>query len=641
MMKRVAAFIFGALLLCVTPAVAAPLQAYSRLPAIADVAISDDGQMIAYIASRNEQQTVVVRQIGGDVLQSIALNNVKLRGVQWAGSDYVIIEASTTEAVRNVTRIGEMFQAVSLNIRTGETAQFVSRSRGDQSYLNVLMGGITTGIYEGEPVAYVMALAASESSIQWRYDLVRVNLRNGWTYTHQMGGETARDFLVRQDGAVLARENYDQEQSRWTLAIRQGSGWREVQSLNIPIDTPGIAGFSSDGSALLERFFDEEGQVWRARPISLSSGEIGAPLQGQGDDTIVFNRSGQMVGQIVSFDPPRYAFLDRGLQENWDGIIDAFQGAVVRLVSATPDFSRLVVRVEGRQFSGDYFLFDAAAGRLSPIGASYPEIPSAELAEVRAIRYAAADGLSIGAYLTLPVGREPRNLPLIVMPHGGPQSRDNRGFNWLSQALASRGYAVLQPNFRGSSGEGRAFVEAAYGEWGRKMQTDLSDGVAYLAAEGIADPQRVCILGGSYGGYAAIAGVTLQQGIYRCAVAIAGVFDLEEMLDPRVIGTRSSTMRYWTRYMAVDGPGDPRLDAISTVRAAANGNAPVLLIHGRDDTVAQYSQSTAMESALRRAGRSVELVQLRAEDHWLSSGATRTQALTAAVNFLERNNPPN
>jgi dipeptidyl aminopeptidase/acylaminoacyl peptidase len=149
--------------------------------------------------------------------------------------------------------------------------------------------------------------------------------------------------------------------------------------------------------------------------------------------------------------------------------------------------------------------------------------------EVRRITYAAGDGLKIPAYLTLPRGKPAKNLPLVVLPHGGPAGRDTADFSWRPQALADQGYAVLQPNFRGST-ISWGFMSKGFGEWGRKMQTDLSDGVRYLAKEGIVDPARVCIVGASYGGYAALASPALDPGVYRCAVAVAGIGDVRRML---------------------------------------------------------------------------------------------------------------
>jgi len=278
------------------------------------------------------------------------------------------------------------------------------------------------------------------------------------------------------------------------------------------------------------------------------------------------------------------------------------------------------------------------------IGYAYPDLNADLVGEMRAIRYAAGDGMEIPGYLTLPPGvTEPRDLPLVVLPHGGPAARDTMGFDWWAQGLASRGYAVLQPNFRGSAGLGDEHLEAGYGEWGLKMQTDLSDGVRYLAAEGIIDPQRVCIVGASYGGYAALAGPTLDPGVYRCAVSVAGVSDLRTMVQwsAAQAGRRDSpVVRYWNRFMGAERLGDRSLDDRSPAFRAAEADAPILLLHGWDDTVVPYDQSRIMAEALERAGRPYELVRLDGEDHWLSREATRQRMLNETVRFLETHNPP-
>jgi len=258
------------------------------------------------------------------------------------------------------------------------------------------------------------------------------------------------------------------------------------------------------------------------------------------------------------------------------------------------------------------------------------------------ITYEAADGLKIPAYLTLPAGRPATKLPLVVLPHGGPAARDTMNFDWWAQAIASRGYAVLKPNYRGSTITER-FTTAGYGQWGRKMQTDLSDGVRYLAKQGIIDPARVCSVGASYGGYAALAGVALDPGIYRCAVSVAGLSDLKRMLEwvkDRDRYGADIASRYWDRYMAVSGPKDPALDAISPIKHIDNINVPVLLIHGRDDTIVPYEQSEFMLKAMTKANKKVELVSLKREDHWLSRGETRLLMLQSSIAFLEANNPP-
>jgi dipeptidyl aminopeptidase/acylaminoacyl peptidase len=174
------------------------------------------------------------------------------------------------------------------------------------------------------------------------------------------------------------------------------------------------------------------------------------------------------------------------------------------------------------------------------------------------------------------------------------------------------------------------------------MQTDLSDGVRYLVKEGIADGARVCIVGGSYGGYAALAGVTLDAGVYRCAVSVAGISDVRRMLEWEQAGHpyHEVTLRYWDRFMGVSGPYDPRVDSISPIKHLDAVTVPVLLIHGRDDTIVPFEQSTVIFDGLRKAKKSVDLVTLKNEDHWLSRSETRLQMLKSCAAFLRTNNPP-
>jgi dipeptidyl aminopeptidase/acylaminoacyl peptidase len=201
---------------------------------------------------------------------------------------------------------------------------------------------------------------------------------------------------------------------------------------------------------------------------------------------------------------------------------------------------------------------------------------------------------------------------------------------------------VLQPNYRGSSGYGRAFFERGWGEWGGKMLSDIADGVFALGAQGIADPARACIVGASYGGYAALAGVTLQHGLYRCAVAVGGVSDLSDLSIWTQLRhhRQSSAVRGFLKETGADVADRGALDALSPVKLAGGADAPVLLIHATDDTVVPIEQSQSMASALKHAGKTVELVKLKGDDHWLSREDTRVEMLKAAVGFVTAHNPP-
>jgi dipeptidyl aminopeptidase/acylaminoacyl peptidase len=298
----------------------------------------------------------------------------------------------------------------------------------------------------------------------------------------------------------------------------------------------------------------------------------------------------------------------------------------------------VLVTTNGNGDSGTWWTVDLAANAASPVGFERPGINPPDVGAISTVAYKAADGLDMDGILTLPVGKPPKNLPLIMMPHGGPTSHDEASFDWWAQALSARGYAVFQPNFRGSTNRDAAFVKAGHGEWGRKMQSDISDGLAHLVAQGIVDPKRACIVGASYGGYAALAGVTLQKGLYRCAVSVAGVSDLPMMIstDIRESGSNPVLKRNLTAEIGIGRD----LKDVSPRRFATQSDAPIMLIHGKDDVVVPYRQSTVMANALKDAQKPYEFITLDGEDHWLSKGTTRRKMLEATVAFVEKHNPP-
>jgi len=368
-------------------------------------------------------------------------------------------------------------------------------------------------------------------------------------------------------------------------------------------------------------------------PEALAAGDYDAPVF----DPV----SGKLIGMHhLAGDDDRYTFFDRNDQAIWDATARSYPGQRLTLVSMSADHRKLVVQADSPTDGPAYAIVDLAAHKADWISNRFGALKPEDIAPRQAIAFKAKDGTPLTGYLTLPRGREPKGLPLIVLPHGGPSARDEPGFDWWAQAMASQGYAVLQVNYRGSYGFGWDFLSAGFGEWGRKMQTDLSDGVRYLVAQGQIDPARVCIVGASYGGYAALAGATLDPGVYRCAVSVAGLSDLPRFVTWSKAVSDVSAERYWDRFMGAKDPADPHLVDISPADHVNASTVPILLIHGKDDTVVPFDQSQIMAEALRRAGRPVDFVVLNHEDHWLSHGDTRLQMLQAVAAFLAAHNPP-
>jgi dipeptidyl aminopeptidase/acylaminoacyl peptidase len=228
-----------------------------------------------------------------------------------------------------------------------------------------------------------------------------------------------------------------------------------------------------------------------------------------------------------------------------------------------------------------------------------------------------------------------------VLPHGGPESRDRFGFDPIVAFLAAQGYVVVQPNFRGSDGFGEAFADAGRGQWGKRMQDDVTDVVKYMVDAGKADPERICIVGASYGGYAALAGATLTPELYRCAVSISGVGDLNDLLrvEKSDNGSNSNAYHYWRESVGDPDKNRDALAAASPRKQAAKVTAPILLIHGDRDETVSISQSLAMRDALKAAGKSVKLVRFPDADHYWANWerADRLAMFQEVGAFLNQN----
>lgn len=615
------------------------LAIYGQLPTIEEVEISPDGSKLAVILTNGEQRFLTVREVGGGMLAGVNVGSTKLRGVQWAGEDHLILVVSQTTEVLGLSGPSrEYYMATDYNWRTKKQTPLL---RNQESAMNVIVGPPMVRTINGEPVVFLEGVHfIANQGVDMLY---RVSLRSNTTRMLDNGARFDADgWLVDIQGAPVAQTLYDGKRGRWSLRMKLDGGWRTVDEADTPMGSYGLAGFGRDGKSVLVWRTDDKGRDF----LREYSGDqhVDLPndldLSGLIHDPAKLNLLG---GYALKGDDLTYTFFDGASQKVWNAVAKAFPGDRVQLASWSADRKRAVVLVDSPTVGQAYGLVDLNTKQASWLGDVYKGVTEAAISPVRSIKYKAADGLEISGYLTLPKGREAKNLPLIVLPHGGPEGRDAPGFDWWSQALASRGYAVLQPNFRGSEGFGWDFVKAGFGEWGKKMQTDLSDGVRDLAKQGIVDPKRVCIVGASYGGYAALAGATLDRGVYRCAVSVAGPSDLKKMmLTTRAEhnGEASAAQRYWLRFLGADGIKDPDLATISPAKLADKVDIPILLIHGKDDTVVRYDQSQAMADALKKAGKPVNFVTLAGEDHWLSRGASRLKMLTETVAFVEKHNPP-
>jgi dipeptidyl aminopeptidase/acylaminoacyl peptidase len=612
-----------------------PIEAYGNLPEIRSLAISPDGKYIAYLLDRPDAEGLVVYEIGVGVVGGARTDKVKARFVYFVSPDHVVLRASETTSMLGFIGRFEHSTAVSYDLNSKRLTELLRKTDvlyPAQSGLGRILGVNS----DGTKVFMPAVTGFSETS----YDLLSVNLRNGRGKIATRGNDDTIDWVVKRDGTVLAREDYDNDKDKYKILTRRHGSWEEVLALDASQIPLSLTGVNPDQSALI--VVEREEGFSKVHELSFD-GKLSEPVFSRDDadvGAILTDIQRTVAGVRYSGLYPQYEFYDQSLTEALSIAQDYFKGDAVWLVSWTDDFNQLVLYVEGSNSSGVYYVFDRTKNSMQMVARSRPQITPEDVGPVFTIEYPARDKLKIPGILTLPPGSSgaEKNLPMIVMPHGGPASYDSVGFDWLAQFFASRGYMVLQPNFRGSSGFGAEFRHAGRGEWGRKMQDDVTDGVKLLIKSGRADPDRICIVGASYGGYAALAGGAFTPELYKCVAAIAPVSDLPRMLidERKDFGEDHWVFEYWTKSIGDLKAERKKLKSISPVNFAADFQAPVLLIHGKDDLVVPMRQSTRMESALKKAGKSVELIQLKGEDHGLSTSETRLETLKALDAFVSK-----
>lgn len=633
----------AALLSVATAASAAPLTAYGLLPQIEQVAISPDGSRLAVMKTRGEDRTVEVHEAETmNFIVSASVGSEKLRSITWADNDNLLFTISQTTEVDVAT-----LESSKVEYSTGYLLNVVTKRQrllGDENVDTILISSPEVRTVDGKTTIF---FAAQVRTFDKRFrppSLLRTR-PDDKDADIVAPADTVGGWIIGPDGKILARMTY---RSRTGYYIADAGAKKLDIRAPKGFELGDISGLGPDGSTIIATYYPE-----RARPtdalgapttaeVSMETGEWSTKPMSEYITSMMFDPLTQrLIGYVeLKGDERTVTYLHPDDVRAWNAVKKAFSDSDVTVASWSANRRKVVVLVDSPTLGPAYALVNLDNGQAKWIGDVYPIIDE-DVSPVKPIAYTAADGLQITGYLTTPYGMEPKNLPLIVLAHGGPASRDVPGFDWWAQALASRGYAVLQANFRGSDGFGDDFMTAGYGEWGKKMQTDLSDGVRYLASQGVIDPQRVCITGASYGGYAALAGATIDRGVYRCAASISGPADLKRILGTELMNDGRQALRYWSRFMGVKGISDPGLATISPVVLANQIDIPVMLMHGKDDSVVPYEHTTRMAEAMTKAGKSVEVVTLEGEDHWLSKGGTRLKMLQSLVAFLEKHNPPN
>ena len=636
-----------------------PIAAFGNVPVMTNVVLSPNGQQLAWIDNGAARQAVEVIDLAKSarLLRLESEPELAIRDLDWADDDVLLIHNSLTRSVPlangGMSEPIEWVRIKALNVRTGKSAILLQKG----GEFSAVSGAELLALRTGTPGRVVMSswdfsatnyrqetgsrLAGGRKDSGWTYNLYEVDTKTGVGREIAQGTPFTIDWIIDGKGEPVARVEWEAQRGHFSVLHRRGRAWTEIFQLDTT-RPPGILGVTTDGTALwMLGALDQAHQaLWRL-PVDGTAPQISIKDDKYDISASTFDpHTRELLGVWRGGSEPEIRWLDETAQKRSEALRRTFGGSHAHVIGRSADYSRVLVDVSTTIKPSTFYLIDYKRGAADIVGEQYPGLANVTLGEVRSIVYEARDGYEIPAYLTLPPGKDAKGLPLVALPHGGPQSRDALGFDWLAQFIASRGYAVIQPQFRGSTGFGEAHAKAGYRQWGGLMQDDVTDAVKAMVEQGIADPARICIAGGSYGGYAALAGAAFTPELYACSISINGVSDLPLMLgyEKLTTGSESNSVAYWAEH--IGAPTDANVIARSPARAAQAIRAPILLLHGSSDTVVPPIQAQVMIKALQAAGKAHTFVELPGEDHWLSRSESRIRVLTEMETFLARHLSP-
>ena len=613
-----------------------PTEAFARLPFIELAEISPDGTHIAGLFAIGGVQQILIAPLNFDMdkIRNVGVpDGTQVSHIRWANDDNILVSVYGLAAVERdqwyLSRI------LSVNRSSGKLTKLLWDKAGQNS------GDILWISSDGSSDILAAAQGSIYSSDATFWPTVyRLNVETGKKRVETRGIEYVMDWSADHTGKVRIGVGYNDrsQQSRMLYAQEGSRSFRTVERANMGdeenLNLPFLFVPGTDNGFVIKE--DSRGKSVVIERNLLTEQDIRTVYEAPDDD---------IAGVVLSFDGSRLLgvrlsgrekdvdWLDPDLKKAQAYLDEAAPMAEVQIQSFSRDQSKMLVHIGSSDNPGLIYFFDAEGQILSRIAAVNQSIEGRRLAPTKFVQYEARDGLEIEGVLTLPRGRAAKNLPLVVMPHGGPWGHDSLTYDYWAQFLADRGYAVLQPNFRGSTGYGDDFVKKGQGQLGFAMQDDITDGVKWAASQGIADPARVCIVGASYGGYAAMWGLIKDPDLYRCAISISGVSALRREVNDFGGSLRENLYTDQWKKMT------PDFNAVSPLYAVDRIKAPLLLIHGMKDVTVDHKQSVLMQKAMVKAGKPSEFVSLENADHYFTREPDRLLLLQSMEAFLAKHNP--
>jgi dipeptidyl aminopeptidase/acylaminoacyl peptidase len=580
--------------------------------------LSPDGKRLAYLAPQDGVLNVWVKTVGKDDAKVLTADKVRgIRQYFWAEDNTHIVylqDAGGDENWHAYAIPASGGTAVDLTPVKGAQAQIIGVEKSDPGHILVALNDRDPQYHD----IYKVELKNAKRTLVLKNDIKSV----AFMVDHKLRVRAAQTFKPDGTIEILARAD---DKAPW----KKLTAWGAEDSF-----TSNMVGFSGD-NRMLHVTETTGSNAAELRAIDTRTGKVktiaGDP-ESDVADILVSPVSYKILAVGFARDRMEWKPLDAAVGKDL-AVLKQVADADIAVVSSDRKEKTWIVRFDDDNKPPRFYTYDRKARKASFLFSVQPELEDAKLAEMKPVTYKARDGLVIHAYLTLPHGVPAKKLPAVIVPHGGPWARDMWGFDPMAQWLANRGYAVLQPNFRGSTGYGKKFLNAADREWGRKMQQDVTDGTRWLIEQGVVDADRICISGGSYGGYATLMGLVTEPELYACGVDVVGVANLITWLK--------TIPPYWMPFRDVlaQRVGDPEKDAEflksrSPVFLVDKIKAPLLIGQGANDPRVPRAESIQIRDAMKKAGKKVEYIEYPDEGHGFARPENRLNFFGAAEKFL-------
>lgn len=601
---------------------------------IRDAEISPNGRYLAVILSQDKVRYVLIRDLekeGTPIVGTLGDIIFRPSEIKWANNERLLIQIQVplnTKNVRRDSKSKEDFDIYSYPMTTRMVSVDVNAKNLVVLMEDRKLSSFVSHYLWDDPKHVLMPYYSWD-----RYTLDKVNVYTGESEVHFLSLKD-RTYKIFTDGKgkLLYRLDFLRVANETQIfKYTDDEEWEKIDTIQFDDtddddgrDESDLVDFGlTENSSMVYRQINAETGFYELIEFSKIDNKksVIASLPNQDIVSLILDqRNDKLIGYTTQKDLTRYHYFDKQRQKQYNRAVKQIGNNNLNFYWPVIDSAKAIAITSGPDNPGHFYIFDTKTSKLKSIGEQYLKLKTEDLGIPAVVNAKMRDGSRIRTYILFPPDyQQDKPMPMVILPHGGPHIRDSASYDFLAQFIATRGYMVVQPNFRGSSGYGLEFKSAGFGQWGGLMQDDITDTAIFMIDQGLASKNKICIVGGSYGGYAALMGAIKTPDLYQCSISINGVTDLKKQIDS-VIREASSKERDKVTKRLYKEIGNPETDPEyfylnSPALRAKDVNVPVLIVAGYDDTVVSYKQSKQMNKALRKAGKKVEYINLKGAPH--------------------------